>query len=196
VSSDYTAIILAGGDAKRLGGVDKPALLVAGVPMVVRVLEAVADAADRIVVGPEGLPVPPFGVRVMRERPPGGGPVAAVAAALEEQLPTDYVAILGADLPLLTADAVTRLRRAAADRDGAVFVDRNGREQWLCGVWSVVNIQARLAGMEPVGAALRRLLAGLDFARVTDDAEMPPWFDCDTADDVKRAEEWLTYERA
>src|SRR3712207_8857614 len=44
------------------------------------VLAAVADAAQRIVVGP---PQPaPADVLVVREEPPGGGPVAALRAGL------------------------------------------------------------------------------------------------------------------
>lgn len=76
----YAAVVLAGGAARRMGGVDKPALPVGGRPMRDRVLAAVADAAPRVLVGPAGA-VPP-GVRVTREDPPGGGPVAAAAAGL------------------------------------------------------------------------------------------------------------------
>lgn len=192
MTPDYTAIILTGGDAKRLGGVDKPALAVAGVPIVVRVIQAVHDATEVIVVGPGGPSVPVEGVRVVREQPPGGGPVAAVAAAFQLTPATEQVAILAGDLPLLTDGAIRQLRDQAADRDGAVFVDGNGREQWLCGLWRTSRIRAKLDQMEPAGAALRRLFDGLDFALVRDHAEMPAWFDCDTRQDIERAEEWLT----
>ncbi len=76
-----TAVILAGGRATRLGGRDKPMLAVAGVPMLDRVLAALAGADLRIVVGPprSGLPA---GVLTTREEPPGAGPAAALAAAL------------------------------------------------------------------------------------------------------------------
>ena len=51
-------MILAGGGATRLGGRDKPALPIAGVSMLDRVLAALAGADARIVVGPPraGLP--------------------------------------------------------------------------------------------------------------------------------------------
>lgn len=74
----YAAIVLAGGRARRLGGADKPALPVGGRPLLHRVLDAVPDAYPRIVVGPpRELPA---GVLGTREQPPGGGPVAALAA--------------------------------------------------------------------------------------------------------------------
>ena len=74
------AVVLTGGAARRMGGVDKPAIPVAGRSMRDRVLTAVASAAPRVVVGP-AVDLPP-GVLATREEPPGGGPVAATAAGL------------------------------------------------------------------------------------------------------------------
>ena len=49
----YTAVVLAGGRAARLGGLAKPQLEVGGRTMLDAVLDAVPDARQRIVVGPE-----------------------------------------------------------------------------------------------------------------------------------------------
>ncbi|MEW2377262.1 NTP transferase domain-containing protein [Micromonospora sp. NPDC047812] len=212
----YAAVVLAGGAARRMGGVDKPARTVGGLPMRDRVLAAVADAAPRVLVGPPG-PVP-AGVRVTREEPPGGGPVAAAAAGLALLDPgTPLVALLAADLPLLTRAAVGELLdRLDAGHDGACYVDGDGRRQTLCGVWRVATLRAALdrlaaeraarpadgpterAGRQPdgsaaplAGAPIRALLAGLRVREVPwSGAGPPPWFDCDTDEDVRRAEEW------
>lgn len=114
----YAAVVLAGGAARRLGGVRKPALAVAGRSMLDRVLSAVSDAAVRVVVGPADLPVP-AGVRVTLETPPGGGPVAGTAAGLA-LVPADVplVALLAADLPLLRPEAVNLLRARLAPPAG------------------------------------------------------------------------------
>ena len=191
----FAAVVLAGGAARRLGGTPKPARTVAGVPLLSRVLDAVRLAEPRIVVGP--APVDgQAGVRYTREDPPGGGPVAATAAGLALVGPeVDLVAVLGADLPFLTADAVDHLRRAAGepDFDLAVYLDGDGRPQWMCGVWRRGPLVRRLAELgEPAGLGMRRLadglrLAGLTTPRVPDP---PVWFDCDTEDDLRRAEEW------
>ncbi|MGW5669449.1 molybdenum cofactor guanylyltransferase, partial [Micromonospora sp. NPDC003776] len=140
------------------------------------------------------------GVRVTREEPPGGGPVAAAAASLALLDPgTPTVALLAGDLPLLTPAAVTELRRAldGSTADGACYVDDEGRRQQLCGVWRVAALRAaveRLAaerGGTIDGAPVRRLLAGLAVREVSwSGAGPPPWFDCDTDEDVRRAEEW------
>src|SRR5215204_2378308 len=96
----YTALVLAGGRAARLGGQAKPQLEVGGRTMLAAVLAAVADASRRVVVGPP-QPVPDDGVLVVREEPPGGGPVAAMRAGLA-RVDTDVVAVLAGDLPFLT----------------------------------------------------------------------------------------------
>lgn len=186
----YAAVVLAGGRASRLGGVPKPALAIGGRTLLDRVLDAVPDAAPRIVVGPE--PGVPDGVLVTREEPAGGGPVAAVAAGLA-LVPRrlGWAAVLAVDLPFLTPDVVTALRRAAAGRDGAVLVDNAGRDQYLAGVWRVASLAGALAEIGgPSGASMRRLVAGLDPARMTHTADPPPWFDCDDPDDVHRARAW------
>ncbi|MFY1573647.1 molybdenum cofactor guanylyltransferase [Verrucosispora sp. WMMD703] len=212
----YAAVVLAGGAGRRMGGRDKPALPVGGVPMRERVLSAVADASPRILVGP-GPAI--TGVRLTREVPPGGGPVTAVAAGLalvDTEVPA--VALLAADLPLLTRSAVGGLldhlhgtgydrsrsagtasmeRPGSAAFDGACYVDRSGRRQTLCGVWRPAALRAALdrlrvrRGGDVTGAPLRELLAGLIVCEVRWHGDGPePWFDCDTERDLHRAEEW------
>lgn len=81
--------------------------------------------------------------------------------------------------------------------DGVCFVDADGRRQSLCGVWRVAALRAgldRLAaerGGSLAGAPVRALLAGLVVREVPWSGDgPPPWFDCDTDEDVRRAEEW------
>lgn len=186
-AAGYDAVVLAGGTGRRLGGVDKPALDVGGRSLLAGVLAAVADAQRRVVVGPpRDLPAD---VVQVREDPPGGGPAAAVAAGLQE-VRAPWVALLAADLPLLTPAVVAALRRAAADADGALLVDADGRDQVLTGVWSTNALRAAAKGQDLNGAPLRVLLRGLRTVRVgLADAGAADWFDCDTDDDLRRARE-------
>ena len=183
--------MLAGGRGSRLGGVHKPGLRIGGRTMLDRVLAAVAGAAPVIVVGPE-QPVP-SGVTLTREEPPGGGPVAALAAGLSLLPDPGFVAVLAADLPFLTAATVDALR-AACTGDGAVLVDADGRDQYLAGVWRVAALRRALADFgEPAGGSMRQLVGGLAVARVTvaGGSGVPePWFDCDDPSDLERAERW------
>jgi molybdopterin-guanine dinucleotide biosynthesis protein A len=204
---EYAAVVLAGGRGRRLGGPAKPAIAVGGLPMLQRVLAAVAAAEVRVVVGPAELAVlVPAGVRMALEQPAGGGPVAALAAGLlavpadagqrrtgiGRALPT-RVAVLAADLPLLSASAVDRLVAAIGDGDGAVYVDGSGRHQWLCGAWRADALRRRVAEFAAAGPlagrSLRDLFAPLRVAAVSAAAgEPPPWYDCDTPAAVAEAE--------
>jgi molybdopterin-guanine dinucleotide biosynthesis protein A len=203
----FGVVVLAGGAGRRLGGAAKPTLPVGGTPMLARVLAAVDDADGRVVVGPGSLGlVVPTGVRLIQEEPAGGGPVAALAAGHAELAadPTergtaglDAVVVLAADLPLLTREAVETLLLGLGDHDGAVFVDDEGRRQWLCGAWRPAALSERLAALAATGPlggrAMRELVAPLRVAGVpVGGGRRPPWYDCDTPADLADAERRLT----
>ena len=181
----YTAVVLAGGKAARLGGQAKPQLEVGGRTMLAAVLAAVSDADRRVVVGPR-QPVPDD-VVLVRERPPGGGPVAALRAGLAE-VSTDVVALLAGDLPFLTGTLIADLRERLAG-DGVLVVDEGGRDQWLLGVWRTAALRGAVAGVSGP-TSMRRVLAPLIAHRVRPvpvPGEPPPWLDCDTPADLARA---------
>jgi molybdopterin-guanine dinucleotide biosynthesis protein A len=164
----YAAVVLAGGEGRRLGGSEKPTVRVGGRSMLGTVLAAVADAVPRVVVGPPALATGlASGIVLVREEPPGGGPVAAAAAGLDAVLAPGrpgaapapavpqgaagppLVALLAADLPFLTAAAIGVLRTAAMGStvDLAMFVDDAGRRQLLCAVWRTGALRDRLAAL-------------------------------------------------
>ncbi|RBY80172.1 molybdenum cofactor guanylyltransferase [Blastococcus sp. TF02-09] len=181
----YAALVLAGGRAVRLGGEAKPQLEVGGRTMLAAVLGAVADAERRVVVGPP-QPVPED-VVVVREQPPGGGPVAALRAGLPA-VGSDVVALLAGDLPFLSAALLGQLRTALAG-DGVLVVDDGGRDQFLLGVWRTAALRAALPA--PGGpTSLRQVLAPLAVDRLRPTVlpgAPPPWLDCDTPADLERA---------
>ena len=177
----WIAVLLAGGGGSRLGGRHKPGITIAGQTLLDRALAAVADAERVVVVGPEQPTSRP--VRWTREDPPGGGPVAALAAGLAGQ-DTDEVIVLATDLGGITADTVDRLRATLAEQphaDGVVLRDRTGRRQWLIGAWRPGPLKAALPA-NPHGASLHRTLAGLAVAELP---ELPgESFDVDTPADL------------
>jgi molybdopterin-guanine dinucleotide biosynthesis protein A len=182
-----TAVVLAGGAARRLGGTDKPAERVGGVALLDRVLGALPAGAEAVVVGPPRPTARP--VRWAREEPPGGGPVTALVAGLP-LAEGDRVLLLAADLPFLTPAACDALLQAVGEGDGALLVDDEDRPQWLVSAWRTASVRAALPAGDAAGLPLRAVLGGLTAARVrVDTAGPPPWLDCDTADDLRRARE-------
>ncbi len=189
----FAAIVLAGGAGRRLGGVDKAALVVRGATLLERALRAVADASPVVVVGPHrDLP----GIVLQtREQPAGGGPVAAVAAGLVAlagappgscspsetagQPVPDVVLVLACDMPFLDAAAVARVVAAVpADGDGAAYVDSDGRRQHLAAAYRTAALARALAAIGPVeGAAMRDLAKRLTMVEIEADPETTQDFD-------------------
>ncbi|MER5683226.1 NTP transferase domain-containing protein [Streptomyces sp. NPDC002205] len=201
----YDAIVLAGGAAKRLGGADKPAVRVGGRALLDRVLAACTDAATTVVVG--GRRPTPRAVTWTREEPQGGGPLAALGAGVRHTS-AERVLVLSADLPFLGESTVEALLAAAGhgDRDGALCVDQDGRDQPLVAVYRAEPLRRELALLATehgglAGLPLRLLTHELDLARV--EAGPLASFDCDTWEDIAAArarirehgtvlDEWIT----
>nr|WP_053635464.1 NTP transferase domain-containing protein [Streptomyces sp. XY152] len=184
----YDAVVLAGGAARRLGGSDKPGVRVGGRSLLDRVLTACADARTTVVVADPRPTVRP--VVWAREEPPGGGPLAALAAGLRHTT-ADQVVVLSADLPFLGHRTVrgllTPLRHGAAD--GVLLTDSDGRDQPLVAAYRTGSLRRGLAALtgrhgELTGLPLRRLTGSLDLTRISDPVAS---FDCDTWDDIATA---------
>ena len=203
-------IILAGGRATRLGGADKPGLVVGGRTLLGAVVAAGAEAGARraVVVGPDRPEVADAlgggAIHFVREEPPGSGPIPALRRGLAELVGAGeqaagtepWVALLAADLPFLRAAHLRSLLAAAAGRDGAVLADEGGRSQWLTGAWRTAALRRGAAGYQ--GSSLRGLLAPLRPVSVSlppGPGEPPPWLDCDTAQDLRRARDWQARSR-
>lgn len=178
---DFAGIVLAGGAARRLSGVDKPMLVVRGKPLLRHAIDALAGARQIVVAGPERAGI--TGVRWVREQPPGGGPVAGLAAALAVVGEPDLVAVLAGDLAAVTTSTVDRLRAGLGAADGAVLVDAGGEPQWLLGVWRTDRLRAVLP-VEPAGSGLRKVFRPLTIARVPEVAGESA--DVDTPEDHRR----------
>lgn len=183
----YDAIVLAGGAARRLGGVDKATVDVGGRSLLDRVLAAVAECERAVVVGPPRTL--PAGVRRTSERPAGGGPVAGLAAGLE-LVEAPLVAVLACDLPFLTsatlATLVNTLVACDAATDGAWLVDETGRQQPLTAVYRTASLRRVVSSLDTVaGTPMRAVCEALRMLDVRAPAGQSE--DCDTWDDVRRA---------
>lgn len=210
MSTSYDVVVLAGGRARRFGA-DKLAAEVAGRPLLDHILVALTQVEDPdppgrvIVVGPPRPVVTGVEVLWCREDPPGGGPVAGLAAAVP-LLTAPRVVILGGDMPLAAAavpallDAAGGLVPHAAGEtgptgaetgyDGAALISADGVVQPLACVLGVPVLRARLAALgDPTGQPARRLLEGLRIQMVPEPAGQRWSLDVDRPEDLARVQD-------
>ena len=165
MTAPFNAVVLAGGTAARLDGVDKASVEHLGRTLLAWALDAVIDAGEVVVVGD---PVPTERpVTFVREDPRHGGPVAAMLTGRDALLAErPWLAVLACDMPYLTPATFRRLREAAEGRDGAALFGPDGRRQ-LVFVVDPAALDAVRPGLEEQhGAALQPLMARLDLADV------------------------------
>ena len=189
--SPYAAIILSGGRAARLGGVDKTELTVAGKTLLARVLAAVDDAEKVVVAGSRPARAPDDDrVRWVLEDPPSGGPVAGIAAALT-QVDSAAVVILAGDLPFAAGIPAVLLHSLAdmPDADAVVPRDEHGWWQPLAAAYRTDSLRGALSALgDPHGQSARSLLSQLKVvAFCVDDLPHNSLLDVDTQVDLDHA---------
>ncbi|WP_093838299.1 NTP transferase domain-containing protein [Streptomyces aidingensis] len=184
----WDAVVLAGGGGRRLGGVDKPAVEVGGRSLLDRVLTACAGAQTAVVVGPpRPLRTRATAVVWTREEPPGGGPLAGLAAGLR-LVRQPLVVVLAGDLPFLSADLLAALRRVPEGADGLVARDPEGYDQPLTACYRTEVLRGALGRLAPdqggpADLPLRAVTRTLTLGRVA----VGNTLDCDTWADISAA---------
>jgi molybdopterin-guanine dinucleotide biosynthesis protein A len=189
-------VVLAGGAARRWGGRDKTAVVLGACTVLEHAVRGLVAGAgvglpDAVIAGPPGHPTVLPGATWVREDPPGGGPVAGLAAAVAALDPAVEVVVVGAgDAPFAGSAVPLLLAALEDDGDAVIGVDPGGRDQPLLGAYHVDALRRALADVgEASGARLRDLLASLRLVRVPVDARAA--LDLDTPDDLATAERLL-----
>jgi molybdopterin-guanine dinucleotide biosynthesis protein A len=182
-AADFCGVVLAGGTAARMDGVDKSSIELGGRTLLELAINAFLDADEVVVAGPEIVRTT-RPVTFVREDPPRGGPVAGLLTGVDalSRRPR-LVGVLAVDMPRVTARTFRRLREASTGHDGAFLVGRDGRRQ-LAGVLDAARLAEVRPGLEGQhGMAMHRLLAGLDLPAVGADGD--EGFDLDTWEDLR-----------
>lgn len=201
MSGATLGLLLAGGQARRMGGGDKCLVPLGGRPMLERVIGRARPQVADLVLNANGDPsrLAAFGLPVVADTVPGfAGPLAGILAGLEwarEHRPgTAWVLSLATDTPFFPTDLLRRLHDglAGAQADLACAAS-NFRTHPVFGLWPV-----RLAG------ELRRALVDEDMRKIdawtaryrtvaVDFRAVPfdPFFNLNTPDDVAEAERLL-----
>lgn len=157
-------IVLTGGTSTRFGS-DKAAAVIDGQSLISRILCAIPDEIEVIIVGPD----PKFAgrsYRCVQEVPPGGGPVAGFAAALEI-CTSEIVALLATDMPFAVTKVINLINAMKSHDDVVMYVDHNGFKQPLAAIYRVEAVEKALLLLGSVaGKSMRELISHLDIAEV------------------------------
>jgi molybdenum cofactor guanylyltransferase len=105
MTSDVSALILAGGKATRFGGIAKHELVVDGETIFARQVAVLAPrVAEILVSSPRDIP----GYRTVRDHVPDVGPLAGIAAGLAA-CTTPWLLVVAGDMPYISGDLIDRL---------------------------------------------------------------------------------------
>jgi molybdopterin-guanine dinucleotide biosynthesis protein A len=122
------AVILAGGLARRMGGVDKGLVEVAGKPMVKYALDILTPLVHSVVINANRSveEYKQFGVPVVLDTLSGHqGPLAGLSAGINA-LQCDYVVMCPCDSPFLQSELIQALMEGCIDNDADIAVPHDG----------------------------------------------------------------------
>lgn len=157
-----TGLVLAGGRARRMGGIDKGFVDLAGRPLIEWILNALSPQTGAILINANRSQddYRRYGHTVIADEIDGYcGPLAGMAAGLRV-CKTDYLVTCPCDSPLLPADLVSRLHRQLQQQQAELAVAHNGER------------------LQPVFALLSRsLLASLNEYLHNDGRKIDRWYD-------------------
>lgn len=190
-------VILAGGQATRMGGGDKGLREVAGRPLLAHVIDRLAPQVDAIVLNANGDPArfAAYGLPVVADSlPDWPGPLAGVLAGMDWAAAQGATAVVSvaADTPFFPRDLVGRLHAAAGRSGLALAATREDGKLWrhpTFGLWPVALRDDLRAALQN---GLRKVVQWTD-AHQAGSAEFgtvpfDPFFNINTPEDIAMAE--------
>ncbi len=191
-------VILAGGQGRRLGGVDKALVSIGGEPALARVVSRLLPQCDGLVLNANGDPArfSGFGLPVVADETADyPGPLAGVLAGFDHvaaHFPqASHVVSLPADTPFAPRDLVARLL-SAREKTGAkiVVAASGGRTHHAVALWPLSLRQNLRDAL--VNEQLRKVSAFEQrFALAVEEWSIEPYdpfFNINTPEDLVRAE--------
>jgi molybdopterin-guanine dinucleotide biosynthesis protein A len=127
-SAQITGVVLAGGQARRMGGEDKGLLRYRGRPLAAYALDALRQVAGTLLVNANrnAQEYARFGYPVIADANSGfDGPLAGLLSAMRAST-TEYVMTVPCDAPLIDGALLARLRTRLAEEGAEVCAAHDG----------------------------------------------------------------------
>ena len=187
-----TGVILAGGQGRRMGTVDKGLQQLRGKPMVEHVLERLAPQVDALIINANQNPEAyatlgePFGARIVPDRLGGfAGPLAGLQAGLFAAS-TPLVVSVPCDSPFLPEDLVTRLRKGLEDAGAELAVAKTGDQAHPVFALARTDVRENLnAFLASGGRKIDAWYAALRFVEVQFADEAAAFENINTTDELR-----------
>lgn len=196
-------LLLAGGQAQRMGGGDKCLRLLGGRPLLTHAIERARPQVDSLVLSANGDPdrFASFGLPVVADSLPNhAGPLAGILAGLDwaaglRPMPR-WVLSIATDTPFFPHDLAVRLLEAVTNRGtDLACAASDGRSHPVFGLWPLVLREELRHALTCEG--LRRIdhwtaryrLATVAFPAAPAD----PFFNANRPEDLARAERLLDH---
>jgi molybdenum cofactor guanylyltransferase len=190
--------VLAGGQARRMGGGDKARIRVGGTTILERVLSRLAPQCSRIVINANGDPArfSDTGLPVVADSVPNfAGPLAGILAGLDWAAANapdrEWLLSMPGDCPFLPRDLLTRLNEARlAARAPLACAGSGGRTHPVVGLWPLMLREDLRHALVEEGLRKIDLWTARHGVATADWPTIPvdPFFNVNTPDEAKSAE--------
>jgi molybdopterin-guanine dinucleotide biosynthesis protein A len=186
---DCTALILAGGDSRRMGQ-DKAALVLEGKTLLAHVTDTMRQVFPKVIVSVRQLRTN-VDVPQVRDEVEASGPLAGLIAGLA-QTDTPWVFAVACDMPFVTARVVEKLAELRSGHQAVVpIVD--GHPQPLAAFYASSALDVMRESLASGDKSLRGMLKKLDVRYVNEtelrecDPQLHSFVDLDTPQDYQAA---------
>jgi molybdenum cofactor guanylyltransferase len=191
IASHITGVVLAGGRATRMGGVDKGLLQLAGRPMVEYVIEAFKSQVNNIIINANRNQevYAAYGYPVISDLLGGFcGPLAGIASAMQ-YAHTPYIVTAPCDSPFVPGNLTQKLYHAMTTDQVEISVAHNGER--LQPVFALLKCELLPSLLSYLNAGERKIdswyarhtLAIVDFSDQSD-----AFININTAEEIKTIE--------
>ena len=193
-SQFVTGLVLAGGQASRMGGDDKGLILLNDKPLIMHVLERLIPQVNHIVISCNrnheqysrfGYPIITDEPRSLSQRPSFNGPLAGIIAAMKE-IETPYTLIVPCDCPALPLSLQAKLFTGLTSESKNIAVPFDGdRRQPLFLLIKTQLVDALQDYYEQGGRSIRAWLNGESITDVNFSNEAGSFTNLNTQEELR-----------
>jgi molybdopterin-guanine dinucleotide biosynthesis protein A len=195
-------VILAGGQAERLGGIDKGLMDLGGTRLIERIIDRLAPQCATLAISANGDPkrYAEFGYPILPDgRAEAQGPLAGVLAGLDWAAMKGFSAIVtvATDTPFFPTDLVARLHSVSQPEGfGMAVTEEAGETHWhpTFGLWPVALRHDLRIALQRHQRRMRQFAEGKGVIPVVfaADGANDPFFNINTPEELTQAESLLS----